>query len=436
MTGQEAFVTPLRTTQTPEYALVTAVRPHWILLYTYYAFVFSLPFESLNIINIATLPKLLGIALAGLAVLQWRVCFRFPPPAFWWISGYVSVYALSGFAVLLTEDEILGIRGMVATRFLTLVQLMLLVWISYSLMRYRQAVKGFVAALVISCVVAAVLMVTGVAGELDAQRASVGEANPNSIASIIALGVIGLVGLRYGPDRAQSKAPRLFWVWIALLTGAIVYSGSRGAALALMIGLSVYPLSRGNVKLKIKLASVALVALVVLVWASFQVDFVRARWEKTLYEGDVAGRFEIYQTALQMFAEQPLLGWGPARHYLELGHRLGLEQRNTHNLYLWPLIETGLLGAIPFFIGLGLCWKSAWSARKTVQGLLPAAMLLFYLALAMKSNQIYDKLFWVLLAYSLASANYVPLRTGLPVYLRSRVRSTRASAAAALSRPS
>ncbi len=244
------------------------------------------------------------------------------------------------------------------------------------------------------------------------------DANPNGLAESLALGIIALVGLRYGPERVDLKLRRLFWFGIVLLAGALVYTGSRGSAVALMVGLSIYPLSRGSLSFKIKLASVVIVALVFFVWASFQVDAVRTRWEKTFEEGNTAGRMEIYEAAVEMFQERPLIGWGPGRQYFELGTRLGLEGRSTHNTYLWILIEMGLLGGIPFFVGLWLCWKAAWRARKTSHGLLPAATLVFSLVCSMKGNDIYSKIFWVLLAYPLASSTYAPLPAGWKGYSR------------------
>jgi len=138
-------------------------------------------------------------------------------------------------------------------------------------------------------------------------------------------------------------------------------------------------------------------------WASFQIEAVRERWEKTCLEGDLSGRDEIWPKAWAMFEESPLIGWAPVYHYYELGSRLGELSRGTHNLYFWVLIETGLWGALPFFAGLWLCWSAAWRARAGPQGVLPMAMLLFLLLIGMKATLLNLKLLWIVLAYSLAS---------------------------------
>ena len=73
--------------------------------------------------------------------------------------------------------------------------------------------------------------------------------------------------------------------------------------------------------------------------------------------------------------EKPFFGWGPISNYVELGARFGRQKLDPHNLYLWIMTETGLLGAVPFFIGLWICWRAAWRARYGTEGSLPIALL-------------------------------------------------------------
>jgi hypothetical protein len=75
-------------------------------------------------------------------------------------------------------------------------------------------------------------------------------------------------------------------------------------------------------------------------------------------------------------------------------------------VYLWLLIEAGLLGAFPFFVGLWLCCGSVWHARKSTHGSLPLALLFFLLAINLKGTYLYYKIFWIVLAYALASGSY------------------------------
>ena len=178
------------------------------------------------------------------------------------------------------------------------------------------------------------------------------------------------------------------------------------AVVALVGSLSVFFLRGKSLATKLKFGLIALVGIIVLVVASYQIDAVRKRWEKTFYDQDVAGRQRIYPEAIGMILESPLIGWGPINHLWELGPRVGRPSRDEHNVYLWILAEVGLVGAIPFFAGLWLCWRAAWRARHSIQGILPLVMLLFLLALSMKGTLHKNKYFWVVLSFALAAGSY------------------------------
>jgi O-antigen ligase len=95
-------------------------------------------------------------------------------------------------------------------------------------------------------------------------------------------------------------------------------------------------------------------------------------------------------------------------HYYELGYRLAVPSRDPHNLYLWLLLQVGLLGTIPFLGGLSICWTSAWKGRRSRQGVLPLAMLVYYLLINLKGTYL-DKYFWIVLAYTLATNIQYPI---------------------------
>lgn len=104
-----------------------------------------------------------------------------------------------------------------------------------------------------------------------------------------------------------------------------------------------------------------------------------------------------------MFLDRPVIGWGPVSYGYELGSRTGVAYRGAHNLYLFLLIETGLVGAVPFFIALGLCLQSAWHNRGGAYGVLPLALLVLMLIANLSGDWLDRKLLWVTLAYALAS---------------------------------
>jgi O-antigen ligase len=187
---------------------------------------------------------------------------------------------------------------------------------------------------------------------------------------------------------------------------AIVQNGSRGGMIALGAGLLALTLGGTSLATRVRNAVVVLVALGLLVWASYQFVGTRNRFLQSAETGFMAGRERIYPTALRMVLERPLTGWGPLNNMYELGNRLPeqhVPRRDTHNLALEVATSTGLLGFTPFALGMWLCLRAAWRARRTIEGAVPFALLGAILTANMSGNWLATPLLWLSLAYALAS---------------------------------
>lgn len=396
--------------------------PVLLIRYTYYAFIFSIPFELafLRVVpGQSTLTRFIGFLLLAVALVQPRLCFRWPPDAFWCFAVYLFVYTILGFL----QDAVY--QSAMVARLFTLSQMLVLFWVSYNLLRYERVLRGTLLTLSVSCVCVAVLQFLGISSqEVGQERLTAFGDNPNAVGVQLSVGLLALSGLAYGRKISTWQLRLLFWLCTGLLAVAIVRTGSRGAILALTTGLLLFFLRDKSLVAKLKVGVTALIAVGFLGFAAYQIEAVRARWEKALVEGHLAGREEILPQAWEMFEERILFGWGPIHHYYELGARLGLlgRGRDTHNLFLWILTEVGIIGGIPFFAGLWLCGYAAWRARHTVQGILPLAMLVCLLIANMSSTWHNRKVFWVVLAYALASRSYVQVQSWRPAQ---RLRSPR-----------
>ena len=71
----------------------------------------------------------------------------------------------------------------------------------------------------------------------------------------------------------------------------------------------------------------------------------------------VSGRVSVWEDGYRLFKEQPLLGYGFHADRLILGTHM-------HNTFMHALVQTGLIGTIPFVIGLVFAWilllKALW----------------------------------------------------------------------------
>jgi O-antigen ligase len=371
----------------------------------FYAFVFSILFEGLPIGIPAELTQVTGAVLLLLALLQPYISFRHFPAALWCFIAYLYVGALS----LLLRNA--WSDGDARWAFAVILQLAFFFWLAYNLMRQEQVVRGALLALIASCLMLSVLQTVGLAIPTITRRALVDRfasfgLDPNQLACILSLGLLALVGLTFGSSRSTLLHRFLVWPLYVLVAATIVQTGSRGGILAFAAGLITLLLGKGTVWDKTRNLLIVLLGITMVVLITFQSDAVSKRFDKTLDTGDLAAREQIYPAAWQMFLEKPLLGWGIHTNTYEIEARVAMANYNTldaHNLILYVLTSAGLVGAIPFFLGIGLCALGAWKARAGPYGGLPFAMTVTLLMADMSASGLRWKHHWLILAFALAS---------------------------------
>jgi O-antigen ligase len=397
-----------RSLQRPAFPIAGTGTVKGTIRYTFYAFTFSLPFEVAYAFSGSTMSKFLGIALAAFALLQPRLCYAFPPKAFWWFVGYLFVYVVWGAYLMLVPPIVPNFDRVLIESMFRLIQFLTLFWISSNLMKLEQVSTGALWALAGSITLLAIFQIVGLTGDAAAvDRAAAFDQNPNSFANVLAIGLLAVFGLGYGRAKSDWKGRVVFWLASGVIVLTLVQTGSRGAIVAVAGALSICFLKGRSLATKLKIGTIGLTGILALAIASYQIEAVRKRWETTFYDDNLSGRQEIYREAIGMILESPLIGWGPMNHHWELGPRVGLPYRDEHNTYLYLLAEGGLVGAIPFLAALWLCWRAAWRARHGMQGILPLVMLSFVLVLGLKGTTHKTKLFWLVLSYSLASSTYM-----------------------------
>ncbi len=378
---------------------------HPFLCFAFYVFIFFIPFETLNIgpgFGNFTLSKLFGFIFLGLACLQPRVCFQPPKPAFFYFAVYLLVYVILG---MIQEERF---ERSIILYFVTFLQLLVLFWVSQNLMINEGITKRALLIFGISCFCLALLVLSGVLRtEIAQNRVTAAGLNANSYAALLSLGLLALIGLAGNQRITNYKIRGFAWFSFSVLAVAIVQSGSRSSMAALLVAFCVLMFKGRGLKVNPKVLLVLLLAIGFIVAVIYQSEAVRVRWERTIMEGGTSGRGKIHSRAMDMFVEKPLQGWGPTKHYFELGSRVGKPTRDPHSIYFWVLLEVGLLGAIPFFVGLALVFRGAWKARSGVYGQQPLAMLLFILLISFHHSYHQGKVFWLVLAYAVASESLV-----------------------------
>jgi O-antigen ligase len=378
----------------------SAVNP--VVRAAFYLFVLSIPFEMPHRTIPVEIPTLTGAIFLLATVLNPSAAFRRIPGAVLWFVVYLWTFGLS---IVVNAGEH---REEAQNLFLLLLQLVLLLWTASNLLRDPRVRRGAVLAFAFACSVRAGLQLLGIGATARAvwtggERVTALGQNANLSAIILSAGLVTLLSLK----------PRLLTWPLAVAVGvAILQTGSRGGLACAIAGVLALMMHGRTVRGRVRNALVGVAAAGLLVFGAFRSEMMRNRLEQAA-DGTLAGREQIYPALFAMISERPLLGWGAIENKYELAERINeqeKERRDAHNLVLELVSGTGVVGAVPFLLGLMLCIAAAWRARKGPLGVYPFAFLAAVLTGTISGTWIAAKVLWLALAFALAGAALVPPR--------------------------
>jgi O-antigen ligase len=384
-------------------------------------FVFSIPLEAADLGFLSgnpSLARITGLLFFAACLIYARRSFAKPPLELLAFATYLLIFFLNGLSRVGVPLNAL------LSPLLTLAQLMAFFWAASTVMREERISRLAVLAFCSSCTFLGTAGMLGLPGFSQIMRGQAGVDrlsflgyNPNDLGLMAALSALIAMGLLINGSVRSAVGRIALMLSLMPLGMVIIRTGSRGSALAFLVGLAVYYIpfmrSRGTA-MRILLAAVAFVGLTYLV--STNLD-VLERYRRAVETGDTSGRDKIWMQAVGMIAERPVFGWGAIGFYYELGYRESGQwrARDAHNLLLHLLLEDGFLGAAPFLIGLWLCVRSAWRARSKLLGLTPLALILCFLVGSMAGTYIERKYAWIVLALCVAVSrppHWIPSRIG------------------------
>jgi O-antigen ligase len=223
---------------------------------------------------------------------------------------------------------------------------------------------------------------------------------------ILALAVHIIVGLCITNVFKHFLSRILLSALILPLLLAIVKTGSRGGTLVVFSGALVYLLPYWRSKRAVTVMILTICGIGVLLYLIATEPVMMKRWQYA-QSGDLSTRQSRIPAALRMGLERPLFGWHPVEYTYELAGRVGQEggPADPHNLLASMLAEVGIAGTIPFFIGLWLCFRAAWTARRGHLGLMPLSLMISVLAMHMSGPNVVWKPFWLVMGLTLAAAS-------------------------------
>ncbi|MFH0855454.1 MAG: O-antigen ligase family protein [Candidatus Omnitrophota bacterium] len=157
--------------------------------------------------------------------------------------------------------------------------------------------------------------------------------------------------------REEKRERTFFLILFILISSGVLLTGSRGAMLALFIGIGFATIGFK----KINFYSILLLAIVlfVVLYSFLPIQTFQRFFERN-YILDNSNIYRIYkwEQGLNAFTNKPLWGQGLAYTTNLLSASL-----SAHNTFLTFLIQFGIIGALPFFIIIIKLFVSLFSKR-------------------------------------------------------------------------
>ena len=370
----------------------------------FYLFVLSIPFEMPDRTFPIEIPTLTGCIFLLSTVLNFSVIYRRIPAALLWFVAYLWCFGLS--TMWNRADHV----AQVAELFGEFAQLLLILWAGSNVLRDPRAMRGALLMFAFACALRAGMQVLGIAASEHAEwtggyRVTVLGQNPNYSAIILSAGFVTVLNLRL---------KILAWLVAGVIGLALIQTGSRGGLFCAAVGTLALLWHGRTMFARLRGVFVGFLALTALGIAAYRSPMLRVRFEAAFTQGSLAGRERIYPAVLSMIQERPLLGWGPIENQYEIAQRIGEEakdRRDAHNMLFELFSTVGIVGTIPFLVGLALCLREAWRARKGPLEMLPIALLVTVLIGCISGTWIASKMLWFAFAVAVGAGAAIPRRS-------------------------
>ncbi|HZA55516.1 MAG TPA: O-antigen ligase family protein, partial [Candidatus Udaeobacter sp.] len=321
-----------------------------VVRWSFIGFAAVIPFEAATIGTSLSVSKLSGVFFIACYLFFYNPLSgkrRLP-------SGSAPlVWFLVYFSVLLANGPFLDsfyLRQWI-TISLTLAQLLVLFWISSSLLTIeilrRRVLLAFAFGAVL-CALATLLNMPGFATVIESrvgERLTSMDSNPNYVAFAMVIAAVILIGTVLDGTLRNLWSKAFLASLVLPLLAVAVRTGSRTGVAAFLIGFAICLFSSrqsGHSQSGHRLMAVLLFISVsgAMTYLVVRYPTVLSRFEEAS-AGNLAGRQNIIPVALEMIAERPILGWQPAVYWEELGRRTGrlFGTRDAHNLILHLMLE-------------------------------------------------------------------------------------------------
>ncbi len=326
-------------------------RTAWVLIAL---FVFTVPFEkTVQIDGFGTASRLLGLLafLVGVAAVARGRRMRPPNLVLVLAAVFAAWMALTCFWSIAPEATV--------SKAITFAQLLAMAWLVWEFARSGRQDMILLRAYVAGASVAAIATIVRYVQSQQTyyRRYAAAGFDPNDLGLTVALSIPLAL---YVSLRTRGAVRYACWAAIALAESAVLLSGSRTALIASFAAFTFAALRWRERDTSQRVASVVLLALLVVGLVRLAPAASRARFS-TLHtevaQGSLHGRTRIWKTGLKALKQRPIAGIGVGAYPTAVRPWLGVpaipgHEYVAHNTFLSVLVEGGMVGFALFALTL------------------------------------------------------------------------------------
>jgi O-antigen ligase len=323
----------------------------WLL----WCFIFVLPWDMfINLPVLGSIPRLVGLVASAVGILHILARRRIRPLSYFHVFAVLFLLwaGVSSFWSIDPEAT--------RTRFLTYLQLVVLVWliweIAWSPERQRALLQAYVLGVCLAAVVTLHNYLSGVGvPETNAVRFAALNQNPNELGLTLALGL----PMAWYLSLSQRRVEWLWQLYVPLGSTAILLTSSRGAFVAALVALVIIPWTLGSLRLRAKAALYAFAVGSLILASNFVPETSLDRLRSTradIAAGYFGGRAAIWKAGLEVAREHPLIGVGAGGFEAAVTPTLRMDW-GAHQVFLAILVEDGIVGLFLFLAVVAAAMK-------------------------------------------------------------------------------
>lgn len=365
-------------------------------------FVFSLPYEywdPFNMREVFTISKLIGFLYAALSILYLKESFNIKV-----VWPKVKLLILLWLWMLLISLFNYTTLNKVSPFSFSFFQIIIFYWVvSSDLHNKNIKLITILITYILSITLMYFLFIFGIGLEQTfiegSSRLSIFGNNPNSIGALVSIAFLFSSYLLFSRKFDLGYFYYLIIFTLPIFLHLLLLTGSRGSLITVILGFTLLGLFN-TISFKKKLVQFFfLVIASTYFYSQYQeIEVMTSRVNQSINEEfSLGGREAIWSKSISLFFDRPFTGYGVTGYESEILLHF-TTYRDTHNIFLYILVTTGIIGFVLFMWFLYYHYKAVISSYRN-KDILKLILFLAYLLIVFKSGGVItNKVTWLLLA--------------------------------------